>query len=154
MEDGEAELEKLGYELSRKALERQERTLDELRSRTALLLAASSVSASFLGARAAESRFGVLTAALFAFVVSIGLAAYVVFPQPGLIFSIRGSTLIDSEADDPAGIRETYRRLAYWLEGFLDDNQPLIDKRFAAYRLATIALLGQVVLWVVEILTQ
>ena len=108
------ELTQLGYELSLRALERQERTLDELRSRTGLLLAAASLSASFLGARAADAGSGWLTAAaLTMFVVSIMLAAYVLFPEQRFVFSLRGSALIEFEADDPGGLAETYRRLAY-----------------------------------------
>jgi hypothetical protein len=91
-------------------------------------------------------------AALAAFVCSIILSAYVLFPRSRFIFSIRGTVLIEAEDDDPAGLPETHRRLAYWLEQYLDDNQPLIDRRFAAFRGATIALVLEVVLWVVEII--
>lgn len=48
------ELEQLAYEVSLRALQRQEEVVEELRSRTGTLLAASSLSASFLGARALD----------------------------------------------------------------------------------------------------
>src|SRR5712691_2113715 len=47
--------ERLAYEISLRALERQETLLEEFLSRTGTLLAASSVSASFLGARALDA---------------------------------------------------------------------------------------------------
>ena len=41
--------ERLAYEAAQRALDKQERLIDELRSRTGLLLAAASLAASFLG---------------------------------------------------------------------------------------------------------
>lgn len=68
------------------------------------------------------------------------------------IFSLRGTALLEAEREDPGGLTETFRRLAHWIEGYLDDNQPLIDTRFARYRWATTLVVAQVVLWVAEIL--
>jgi hypothetical protein len=45
-------LERLAYEAAQRALDKQERLLDELRNRTGLLLAAASLAASFLGREA------------------------------------------------------------------------------------------------------
>lgn len=59
--------------------------------------------------------------------------------------------MLEAERGDPEGLTETYRRLAYWVEGFLEDNQPLIDVRFARYRWATALVVAQVLLWVAEI---
>ena len=148
----EGSLDRLAYELSLRALERQERTLDELRARTGILLAASSLAASFLGARAADAGSGWLTfAALGSFVLSIVFMAFILMPTEKLIFSLRGTALLEAERGDPGGLPETYRRLAHWIEGYLDDNQPLIDLRFAWYRRATALVVAQVVLWVLEI---
>jgi hypothetical protein len=145
-------LDHLAYQLSLHALERQERTLDELRARTGILLAASSLTASFLGARAAEAGSGWLTfAALAAFVASIVLLALILMPSSTFIFSLRGTALLDAERQDPGGLTETYRRLAYWIEGYIDGNQPLIDVGFGRYRWATALVVCQVVLWVAEI---
>jgi hypothetical protein len=64
---------------------------------------------------------------------------------------LRGSVLFEAEFDDPGGLPETYRRLAYWLERYHDANQEVIDGLFAKYRLAALAVLAQVLLWVAEI---
>jgi hypothetical protein len=48
------ELEELVYGLAQQALAEQDSTFDELRTRTGTLLAASSLVASFLGARAID----------------------------------------------------------------------------------------------------
>ena len=150
--DAASSLDSLAFQLSSAALERQERSLDELRARTGTLLAASSLAASFLGARAADAGSGWLTVlALAAFVASIVFSAFVLIPRRELVFSLRGTALLEAERGDPGGLDETYRRLTHWTERFLDANQPLIDRRFSAYRRATVAVVAQVLLWVLEI---
>ena len=52
MDAGEATYERLAYDAAQRALDKQERLLEELRSRTGLLLAAASLAASFLGREA------------------------------------------------------------------------------------------------------
>src|SRR5438552_1063258 len=116
-------LSQLAYELSLNGLERQERVLDELRARTGTMLAASALAASFLGVRAADGGERLLAGlAIAAFAASIGSGTYVLLPKPGLIFGLRGSALFEREFEDVTQIGETYRRLAYWLEGYYDDN--------------------------------
>ena len=133
-------------------LERQERVMNELRARTGVLLAASSIAASFLGAQAARGDTGILTfLAVGVFVISVGAATYVLLPKSNLIFSVRGSVLFEEESRRGQPLDETYRRLAYWLEGFHESNQVAVDGLFAWFRIATLAVLLQVVLWVMEI---
>jgi hypothetical protein len=153
MEDADSGgLENLAYELSLKALERQERALDELRARTGTMLAASSIAASFLGGRAADEDTGFLAVfAVTAFVCSIAAGTYVLLPKTGLIFALRGSVLFEREFEKAIPLTETYRRLAYWLEAYHDDNQPVVDRLFGFFRVATVAVLLQVVLWILEI---
>ena len=52
MDAGDAIYERLAYEAAQRALDKQERLLEELRGRTGLLLAAASLAASFLGREA------------------------------------------------------------------------------------------------------
>jgi hypothetical protein len=145
-------LARLAYQLSRSMLERQERVMNELRARTGVLLAASSIAASFLGAQAARGDTGILTfLAVGMFVISVGAATYVLLPKSNLIFSVRGSVLFEEGSQQGLPLDETYRRLAYWLEGFHESNQIAVDGLFAWFRIATLAVLLQVVLWVMEI---
>jgi hypothetical protein len=145
-------LARLAYELSKSMLERQERVMDELRARTGILLAASSIAASFLGAQAARGDTGILTfLAVGMFVISVGAAMYVLLPKTNLIFSVRGSVLFEEESQQGLPLDETHRRLAYWLEGFHETNQVTVDALFAWFRIATLAVLLQVVLWVMEL---
>ena len=133
-------------------LERQERVMDELRARTGTLLAASSIAASFLGAQAARDHTGVLTfLAVGAFVISVAAATYVLLPKSNLVFALRGTVLFEEEFQQGVPLDETHRRLAYWLEEFHAQNQLVIDRLVSLFRVATLAVLLQVVLWVVEI---
>jgi hypothetical protein len=79
------DLARLAYDASLRSLDKQEELLSELRSRTGLLLAASSVAASFLGERALDDGHAVLAlTALAAFVVSLGASIYVLLPKQSL----------------------------------------------------------------------
>lgn len=152
MEDNSVGLAELAYGLSSGMLERQERVMDELRARTGTLLAASSIAASFLGAQAARQHTGLLTfLAVGTFVISVLAATYVLLPKPNLVFALRGSVLFEEEFPKDLPLDETHRRLAYWLEDFHSENQVVIDRLFKLFRVATIAVLLQVVLWVTEI---
>ncbi|MGH3034033.1 MAG: hypothetical protein ACRDON_05685 [Gaiellaceae bacterium] len=59
--------------------------------------------------------------------------------------------LFEQEVSDPGGLSETYRRLAYWLEGYHNSNQTTIERLFRAYRAATFAVLREVLLWSIEL---
>jgi hypothetical protein len=150
-----SELAKLAYETSLRTLSLQEASLNELRARTGTLVAAASVVTSFLGG-AAFTRSGLdawSVVALVAFVLSISAATWVLLPRKNhLIFSLHGSKLYEDEIrDDIFAIGETYRRLAYWLDGFHDDNDLKINCLFAWYRGATALLLVAVVAWSVQL---
>jgi hypothetical protein len=100
-----------------------------------------------LGGRAIGSGdYKWLTAlALAAFAISVLASLYVLLPKSDLIFAVRGSVLFETESADPGGLAETHRRLAYWLAGYRDGNQPTIERLFVLYRLATVAVLVQVI---------
>src|SRR2546423_1665919 len=149
----DSSLERLAYVLSSRALAAQESGLNELRARTGILLAASSLVASFLGPRAVPKHdLRALTVLAFvAFVVSIAACLWVLMPKTGFIFALRGSVLLEEEAADPGGLAETYRRLAYWLEEYHDDNQPILERLFIAYQAATVAVLAEVMMWSLQL---
>jgi hypothetical protein len=145
------DLARLAYETSLRTLTLQEASLNELRARTGTLVAAASLVTSFLGGAAfTRSGFDAWSIlALVAFVVVIGAATWVLLPRKNhLVFSIHGSKLYEGEIrDDVFAIGETYRRLAYWLDGFHDGNDPKINRLFAFYRVATALLLVEVAAW-------
>jgi hypothetical protein len=80
---GEATYERLAYEAAQRALDKQERLLEELRSRTGLLLAAASLAASFLGreAFARDPKRGLAALAVLAFLLAVGTNVYILLPK-------------------------------------------------------------------------
>ena len=88
-----------------------------------------------------------------AFALTIGAATWVLLPRRDhLIFSIHGSKLYEGEIrDDVFVMAETHRRLAYWLDGFHDANDPEINRLFDLYRVGTVLLLVEVVSWSVQL---
>jgi hypothetical protein len=143
-------LAKLSYNAAVRAIDLQERAIEQLRSRTGTLLAASSLTASFLGAQTIQHANGINTLsalALIALACSIGLCVYVLLPKSGFVFSLNAARLYERlfvVADDE---EEMYRRLVYWLESYWQSNQDKIDDLGRYYLGAAVALMLQLALW-------
>lgn len=85
------ELARLAYEASLRRLDKQEQSLAEIRAR-GMILAASSLGASFLGRPALDAEpIELVLLALLAFGVSVGSGLYVLLPKRELVFSLIGS---------------------------------------------------------------
>ena len=140
------EFEKLAYEAALRGLDKQEGLLEELRTRTGVLLAASSLAASFLGQQAFQdpSPRGLTIAALTAFIVSIGASVYILMPKEDLYFSEAGAGLYEGLYGVRGDIAEVYRRLAYELDRFWDSNDTTVVKLSHTYRLAASALVIEI----------
>jgi hypothetical protein len=140
----------LAYATAVRALDRQERSLEELRARTGTLLAAASLVASFLGAQTIDrtNSLGTVEAlALVALGVSIGACTYVLLPKEEFVFTLNGIRLYETlyaYRDDDG---ELHRRLAYWLEGYWHDNQAKVDELARWFFAAALGLVLQLVFW-------
>jgi hypothetical protein len=141
------EFEKLAYEAALRRLDKQEGQLEELRARTGVLLAASSLAVSFLGQQAFRGPHPRLlaAAALLAFVVSIGSSVLILMPEEDLAFSEKGSRIYESLYPVRSDMAEVYRRLAYDLDCFWHSNNATIGKLTRAYKTAAAALVVEVV---------
>lgn len=140
--------ERLAYEAAQRALDKQERLIDELRSRTGLLLAAASLAASFLGreAFAEDPNDGLAILALAAFLVAVAASVYVLLPKTGkFVFALVGAGLYEGLYEVKNDLAEVYRRLAYDLDRFWDENDVELQKLFRAFRLAALALSAEIV---------
>lgn len=140
--------ERLAYEAALRALDKQERLIDELRSRTGLLMAAASLAASFLGreAFAGDPKRGFALLALVAFLVAVGASVYVLLPKTGkFIFAMVGGGLYEGLYEVRKDLGEVYRRLAYDLDRFWDANDVELQKLFNAFRLAAIGLSVEII---------
>lgn len=145
-----AALSELSYESAVRALEVQERAVDQIRARTGTLLAVSSLSASFFGAETIQHAGGLGTLgglALVALVASILLCIYVLLPKSGFVFSVSGPAVYErlyAYADDDQEIR---RRLTYWLEEYWRANEAKLEDLGRFYFAAAIALVAQLTFW-------
>jgi hypothetical protein len=136
------------YEEARGWLERQEKALDELRTRTGVLIAAGAVVVSFLGEAAGKDGYGPSAiVGIVAFVIASGLWIAVLVPVPGWTFGNDVKSLFKDyiEADDPASMVETYRDLALHHAGHIDANAKRLDVLYWAFRIGAALLVVQVV---------
>jgi hypothetical protein len=142
-------LAQLSYEAALRALDVQERAVDQLRGRTGTLMAASSLTASFIGSQAIQRAGGIgasVVLALLSLGASIVLCLSVLLPQRGLVFSVSGLRVFEtSYGGQEEG--ETYHRLVHWLEGRWMLNQEKIDALGRYFLAAAMALTVQLVLW-------
>jgi len=143
-----AEFERLAYEAALRSLDKQEAYVEELRARTGVLLAASSLAASFLGQQAFQSHGprALAIAALLAFFVSVAANVFILLSKQGLVFAQKGVRLYESLFAVHEDMAEVYRRLTYQLDRFWGANDAKIQWLARAFTLAAAAL-------VVEMLT-
>jgi len=143
------DLADLAYELSLRTLSQQEKILDELRSRTGILLTATALVTSFLGARALEDADlkWLSIPGLAASVISILLCVYILAPKPNLNFAIDGAEAYEYFFRAGADLQEAHRTLAYWNREAWDANQTVIDWLIRCFGIACVGLIGAVLLW-------
>lgn len=137
-----------------RAIELQSRSLDELRTRTGVLIAATSVVASFLGSEALKTTaFGPLTGlALVSFGVGLVACLAVLWPREWR-FALGASILLEDWADEPrsgdaqamsAFIAKTLER--NWLT-----NKTHIDKMLILFEVAVGALGMEFLFWTIQL---
>jgi hypothetical protein len=145
------EYERLAFEAAQRALDKQERLLEELRSRTGILLAAAALGASFLGREAfgGDPRRGLAVGALVALLIAIGSSVYILVPKADrFVFAVVGSGLYEGLYETRNDPPEVYRRLAYDLDRFWEANDAEMQKLFIMFRLAAGALVVELLLLV------
>jgi hypothetical protein len=125
-----ADLAELAFEQSQKRLDKQERVLEELRARTAVLLAASSLVASFLGNQAfGGSGWD-----------AMAVAAAAAFSRDDACGGVRASA-----AQAVCVLSDRFhRRLAYDLDRFWEQNDLRIVKLRQGVQLAAAGLIIEV----------
>ena len=142
------DLERLAYESALGALEKQEHVLDELRARTGVLLAASSVATSLLGGRAvATGGSVVVVAAMLSFGLLVAASVAVLVPRRDrFTFSLSGPDVYEGLFAFRGDTNEIYRRLAYDLHRFWGANDSRIQPLFGAFQIACACLVVEIVL--------
>ena len=137
-------LEGFAYEAALRALDKQEDVLNEVRSRTGALLAASALAASLLGREAFADPQPVLAGlALIAFVVTASV--FILLPRRDqFVFALSAPDLytgLYAVRDQPDEIR---RRLAYDLQRLWNGDDDRLQPLFTAYGVGAGALVVEI----------
>lgn len=147
---GEARYE-LVYKEALRAIQEQQRSLDELRQRAGILVAAAPVAASLLGGDTLKD--GVNSTMELMALAALGsgtfLALLVLRPVGGWHFYFGTKKLLDDyvEADPPRSIDDLYRSLAVYHERNHDNNAKRLGKLYWLFTGAAFLLLLQVAAW-------
>ncbi len=139
------------------ALAQQEATLDNLRARSATLLAAAALSSSFLGAAtfgAKSLNYKATTAvwvAVASLLVVLAAVIYIGWPR-GWDWRISPSKLLSNcietkEPARPAGLNEMRRELALDLHGCYKRNEDKLKRLWKALQIGSVAIVVEVVAW-------
>lgn len=147
-----ASIEELSYELTANALAEQERALNALRARAGTVLAAASISGSFLGAKVSH---GTLDAwailALISFVICLGSAIWVLLPH-SLVFAFRGEALLGtSDQEGVEDVVQAFRAAGIWMEPFLDANRDKIGQLSSWFTASCVLLAAEVIFWTISV---
>lgn len=141
-------LAELIYEQAQKALEQQERQVNELRQRTGTLIAAAALTASFFGT-AALGRDGVSVPVVLAGValaVTVLSGLYVLYPHD-LDFASDARRLYDALKSDRDDAGRIYLRLAFGLRDTRTQNGSRVEWLVRGFATASIALAAQIACW-------
>ena len=148
--------ESLAYAESVRAIEQQSRMVDELRSRTGVLLTGASIVASFLGAEALRGGSNLTTLAalaLIAFAAVLAASVAILWPREWR-WSLGAKVLLEDWADEPARRDDVGGMLAFvatTLEKNWRANDRKLDEQLRLFQVAAIALGVEVVLWTLEL---
>lgn len=145
-------IEEFSYELSAAALAEQERALNALRTRAGTIVAAASISGSFLAAKVSHGSldtwaiFGLIT-----FVMCLGCAIWVLLPH-SLVFAFRGEALLGiSDQRGVEEVAEAYRAAGIWIEPYLDANSEKIGQLSTWFTASCVLLAVEVIFWTISL---
>jgi hypothetical protein len=141
------DLAHIAYESAIRALDKQERVLEEIRARTAVLLAGSSLAVSLLGRSALEQPhpMALLIVALCAFATSIGASVFVLLPRPSFSFAINGPAVYEGLYAFRDDAHEILRRLAYALRKIHHANETRLRPLVIGVRVAALSLAAEII---------
>jgi hypothetical protein len=144
---------KLAYEESVRALEIQSSSLDDLRSRTGILLTALSLSATFLGARALDhSGFCTLNwIALVFFAISGCGCLAILLPWDDWHFVHDAKAILDQFVDKGADLDTMHTEMAEANQSRWSQNAEKLGNLQWAFRAAVLFLILQVACWLISL---
>jgi hypothetical protein len=146
--------EEIIYGEAVRAIQHQERSVDELRSRAGVVLGATALITSFLGARALTGghdlggwgKAGAATSALSAL-----FALAILMPTRGWIFANDVLVLLEDHSKAPTTPEADYAFIAECLGKHRQKNEVRLDHLYWALRFAIVLLVVAVVAWLIEL---
>jgi hypothetical protein len=142
-------ISELTYDLSLRGLTQQEASLNELRTRTGVLLAATAIAIALLGGRSLDdgARTAVDLAGVGLAVTSFLLSVFVLAPKAHYVAMPDAAAVNEYFTQQQVDPTEAMQALVFWNREMWEENQATIDRLVLAFRWACLALVGAVVLW-------
>jgi hypothetical protein len=142
-------LSELAFDLAQRAVDHQESTLEDVRTRAGTLLTVTALVATFLGARALDGAAG-RTLAVGGVALAIGsivLCIYVLAPRRSVYVAISEPVALAHFVATDARLEDAYVILADWLHGAWESNQLVVDRQVLAFRAGAAMLVGATCVW-------
>lgn len=146
---------RLVYEEALGSVDRQERTLDELRARVGATLATAVIASAFFGTIGIKNGHlgGWQKTAIVLFVVTAVFHVILLLPQGHWRFRRSPKLLIRDyiESDNPATLEEMYRDLALHIDADVKGNEGRLTWMWNLFTAAVVVLVAEVVVWLLAI---
>lgn len=142
------------YEEAVRAWSLQSSVLDELRSRTGVLLAAASVAVALLGSSDISKHEGFTILGWFAigaFGMTLVLCLYVLFPTNGWTFTHDAKLALKGYVEAELNLDDTREGLAIKADEYRNENDEKLRSMFLAFQGASLALGVSIVLWLIDL---
>ena len=153
-EENAAKAFELAFEEAGRALDAQERAVNELRSRAGVLIAAAAITTSFFGSRAVtgDQLSAWVWVAVGAFIVVGGCVLLVLWPRSDWSFSASAADIIAEYIEpDPIEFPLVHRDLALHRSTAYDTNARQLGRLFLVFRVGLVLLVVEVAAWVVAL---
>lgn len=149
-------IQELTYELSLGALNQQESSLNELRSRTGVLLAATAIAIALLGGRVLDdgARTAIDLAGVALAIFSFLLSVFVLAPKSRYVVTIDAAAVHEYFKQQKVDVSEAMEALVYSNREVWEENQVTIDGLVRAFRWACLSLVAAVGLWTLGLAIQ
>lgn len=146
----------LTYDLSVRSLNQQEGALNELRSRTGVLLAATAIAIALLGARALDdgARTALDLGGVTLAVVSFLLSVFILAPKSRYVVMVDAAAVHEYFTQQQVDASEAMETLVYSNREVWEENQAIIDGLVRAFRWSCLTLVTAVGLWSVGLAIQ
>jgi hypothetical protein len=145
-------IERLSFELTRRAFDEQDRYVTSLRNGAGIVLGTASIATPLLATRVAGRPLDVWAAlAMIAYVLCLASAVGVLLPRE-LVISFSGTELLAAGNDAGADVSEAYRAAVRWSKSRLTRNRRKIDRLADWLTMSCLLLAVEIVSWVISLI--